>query len=277
MKRKEYLFSSDINVSFVGTVSSQADNLGDRHFHERYEILYVTSGTGKYVVEGTEYDVRPGTLMFIRPYEYHFMKLDKSDEVEYERYCIHFSHGSFGAEVSRALDKMKGSAEGRGNYYSPVSLPISVEAVFDRLELVDLLSEDERRAYVKAVLTELIFTLSVAYAEKRPDEDGELGARVIRYLNSNIHKDLGLDKLARRFFVSKYYLCRAFKKYNGISIHGYVNHKRVLHAKQLIEAGETASGAAYKVGFGDYSAFYRAYMKFIGKSPTSEQQGKEQE
>jgi AraC-like DNA-binding protein len=43
-----------------------------------------------------------------------------------------------------------------------------------------------------------------------------------------------------------------------------------MYAKQLIESGETASGAAYKVGFGDYSAFYRAYVKILGAPPTSE-------
>ena len=99
--------------------------------------------------------------------------------------------------------------------------------------------------------------------------DSEIGVRVIRYLNDNITADISLDMLAKRFFVSKYHLCRAFKKHNGISVHGYVNQKRVLYAKQLIEAGETASRAAYQVGFGDYSAFYRAYVKVMGKAPTS--------
>ena len=42
-----------------------------------------------------------------------------------------------------------------------------------------------------------------------------------------------------------------------------------MYAKQLIESGETASGAAYRVGFGDYSAFYRAYVKVLGVAPTS--------
>jgi AraC-like DNA-binding protein len=91
----------------------------------------------------------------------------------------------------------------------------------------------------------------------------------IRYLNENLTRDMNLDTIARRFFVSKYYLCRAFKKHNGVSVHGYINHKRIMYAKQLIEQGDTASGAAYKVGFGDYSAFYRAYVKIIGKSPTA--------
>jgi AraC-like DNA-binding protein len=42
-----------------------------------------------------------------------------------------------------------------------------------------------------------------------------------------------------------------------------------MYARELIEGGETASGAAEKVGFGDYSAFYRAYVKIVGKSPTA--------
>jgi len=79
--------------------------------------------------------------------------------------------------------------------------------------------------------------------------------------------------LAHRFFVSKYYLCRAFKRQSGSSIHNYINLKRVLYAKRLIESGETASHAAYMVGFGDYSAFYRAYMKHIGSSPKTKGAG----
>ena len=93
----------------------------------------------------------------------------------------------------------------------------------------------------------------------------------VKYLNEHIDRDVSLDKLAKKFYVSKYYLCRAFKKHNGISVHGYINQKRVMYAKQLIESGETASAAAYRVGFGDYSAFYRAYVKIVGRAPTSQQ------
>lgn len=277
MRNKNYISTQDISASFSSTTLLESKGLGNNHFHDRYEILYISAGTGVYIIEGTEYDVRPGTLMFVRPNEYHFLRLEMSPESEYERYCIHFTHTALGQDVARVLDRMKGEQQGQGNYYAPLSLPIAIDAIFDRFELVDALPEEDRRTYVRAIITELILTVSAAYAEKRPDEEGELGSRVIRYLNNNIHKDLSLEKLARRFFVSKYYLCRAFKKYNGISIHSYINHKRVLCAKQLIESGETASGAAYKVGFGDYSAFYRAYVKLVGKSPTAEQAREEQQ
>jgi AraC-like DNA-binding protein len=92
----------------------------------------------------------------------------------------------------------------------------------------------------------------------------------VKYINDFIDKDNNLDFLSKKFFVSKYYLCHTFKKYTGVSIHSYINHKRVIYAKQLIDEGETASGAAYRVGFGDYSAFYRAYVKILGVPPTKE-------
>ena len=260
----------DLSVNFIVTPISQ-EVLSKSHCHDKYEILYITSGTGKYVVEGTEYPVRPRTLMFIRPFEYHYLALDSN--VEYHRHCIHFTHNCFGPEIARLLDGLVATDTTTGNYYSSLSLSGDVDTIFDRFDNTEALADDIKRIYVRSLLAELIITLSLSSADKLSGDKTELGARVIRYLNSNIDKDVSLDKLARRFFVSKYHLCRAFKKYNGISVHGYVNHKRVMYAKQLIESGETASGAAYKVGFGDYSAFYRAYVRIIGRAPTQDEGG----
>ena len=126
----------------------------------------------------------------------------------------------------------------------------------------------KKAIYFKMLISEIIVFLSLSDSTMGVNEDRDLGSRVAKYLDVNIDRAISLDDLARRFFVSKFYLCRAFKKYNGISVHSYINNKRVMYAKQLIESGESASGAAYKVGFGDYSAFYRAYVKIFGKSPT---------
>jgi AraC-like DNA-binding protein len=71
------------------------------------------------------------------------------------------------------------------------------------------------------------------------------------------------------FFVSKFYLCRVFKGYSGTSIHAYINKKRIMMAKEYIENGMSARAASEAVGYQDYSAFYRAYVKIVGKSPTA--------
>ena len=247
---------------------SVPDNLDDRHCHDKYEILMVLEGEGRYIVEGEEYRICPRTLMVIRPFEYHCVELNKS--LPYERYVVHFSMPSVSPDVAKMLDVFNSTSENfSGNFYPPQAISGNVEAIFERYEMAATLPPEEREVYLKLLTSELILMLSVATGQKMSHDDEDIGTRVLRYINDHLEKDVSLDRLARRFFVSKYYLCRAFKKRNGVSIHGYIVHKRVMHAKHLIDFGETASGAAYKVGFGDYSAFYRAYVKIVGKSPTA--------
>ncbi|MBE6537537.1 MAG: AraC family transcriptional regulator [Ruminococcaceae bacterium] len=244
------------------------ENLSTRHCHNEYEILYVVEGNGRYLIEGAEFELKPRTLVFIRPFEYHCVEVDSNSV--YDRYVLHFSDSFTVKEISDVLKKLTGdSDESSGMFYSPDSIPQNVVSVFDRFEEGIHLPDTEKELYYKLILSEMLILLSSLGNQKIAHDECELGARVARYINEYLEKNVSLDVIAKKFFVSKYYLCRAFKKYSGVSIHSYITHKRVVYAKQLIESGETASGAAYKVGFGDYSAFYRAYIKVLGKSPTS--------
>lgn len=254
------------DINFTHSISEIASpSLEISHCHDDYEFLFIVDGHGKYIIEGAEFAVVPGSLMCARPLEYHCIKV--AGGTPYERYVIKFTSAAVLPEVRDVFESVIAKADGAASC-SAFTFSESFVGIFDRFALTQSLAEDKRESFMRLLLSELIMLISVSAAERSVD-DGELGARVIKYLNENIDKNIGLDKIAKRFFVSKYYLCRAFKKYNGISVHGYINRKRVMLAKQLIEAGETASGAAYRVGFGDYSAFYRAYIKVLGEAPTA--------
>ncbi len=246
------------------------ENLSTRHCHNEYEVLYVAEGNGRYLIEGAEFELKPRTLVFIRPFEYHCVEVEANSV--YERYVLHFSDSFVIREITEILRKLSGdSDESSGVFYTPDSIPQVVVSAFDRFEEGTHLENEEKELYYKIILAELLVLLSSLGNQKIAHDECELGARVARYINEYLVRNVSLDIIARKFFVSKYYLCRAFKKYSGVSIHSYITQKRVVYAKQLIESGETASGAAYKVGFGDYSAFYRAYMKVLGKAPTSKE------
>ncbi len=262
-----------ITISFgkfyysYGSNLPKPNDLNVRHCHDVYEILYVIDGSGKFVIEGREYPLAPHTLVVIPPLEYHYVDLNSG--CAYERCVLNFCDSDVLFECRDLLANFKKNGDTDSNFYIANMNSTPIISIFEQLEYSENIPETQRVFFIKMLLSELIVLLSAAHCDKVAMEDAELGARVIRYLNEHIEKDISLDKLAKRFFVSKYYLCRAFKRHNGISVHGYVNQKRVMYAKQLIEAGETASRAAYRVGFGDYSAFYRAYVKIIGKSPTA--------
>lgn len=266
VKKKEY-FSLN-GLEFSHTIEQNASEaLNKQHVHDTYEILYVVNGRGKYVIEGNEFELKPRTLLLIKPFKYHCVEIDRS--VLYDRYVIHFSRSILIKDALPMLDKiLTGSDDESGVLFEPEALPQCVISVFDRILPLKALTEQESALCAKMILSELVVMLSVTANSKIANDTDALGARVMSFVNARLDKDVSLEAVARNFFVSKYYLCRAFKKYSGVSLHSYINHKRVMYAKQLIEAGETAATAAYKVGFGDYSAFYRTHIKILGVPPT---------
>ena len=58
------------------------------HCHNRFELLYITSGELEHVVEDRKYRVKAGDLILVRPSMYHY--LEQCSDVPYMRYDILF-------------------------------------------------------------------------------------------------------------------------------------------------------------------------------------------
>ena len=269
MNKKVIIDSVGLSAAFV---SSFAYGMAKEFSvcDDRYEILYVRSGSGRFIVEGEESRFAPGCLFLTRPLEYAAIIVD--EKCDFERYVISFEKSELSEDTVNILDSILDAGGYGGMCYTAESESNSVCSVFEKLCIAEKLGEREKRVFCLALVAELVAVLSASEGKGLRNSADTLFTRVKRYINANIHKELSLDILSHRFFVSKYYLCRTFKQQSGTSIHSYINQKRVLCAKQLIELGETASRAAERVGFGDYSAFYRAYTKFQGASPASVKQ-----
>ena len=245
----------------------------ERHCHETYEIFYLFKGEGTYIVEDASYPLFPHMLLFIRPREYHCVRLKEG--YEYERCTINFDR-----DVLPSLD----------GEYMPLHKKHS--ALYDASEIDPLLptlfrrmieSGDGNLDMRRLLLGQILLSLrmpALPESEKalpsheESEEDEPLGVRVLRYLNANLTAQMSLDTLSAHFFVSKFHLCRAFKERNGITVMDYLTRKRVLLAKQWIAEGDSASNVAYRVGFADYSTFFRAYRKIMGCSPTENRKQK---
>ena len=236
---------------------------------DKYEIIYSISSLGSCNIEGNEYNLFPRSILIIPPLSFHSHYF--GDEDILEGYSISFSRDALGEKIIPLLDKITSFGQNSGRFYSPSNISDAISDIFRRYDDAALLPSQEKKIFIEMLISEIIVFLSACDSKIISYEDDDLGARVVKYLNMNIEKNISLDRLATKFFVSKYHLCRAFKKYSGASVHSYINHKRIMYAKQLIESGETASNVAERVGFGDYSAFYRAYLKIVGRSPSKEE------
>ena len=134
------------------------------------------------------------------------------------------------------------------------------------------LSGYERRMAIVSNLLPLVSEIRENFLVKTAGsgtawEDDSSGSELIDYINENLSRDLSLDALAERFFISKSQLNRRFKKLTGATVGEYIAAKRLLYARERIFDGVPAAQASSESGFNDYSAFYRAYKKKFGVTP----------
>lgn len=241
----------------------------DTHCHNCFELLFVAAGSGKTVVEGTEYPLCAGALFLFRPLEYHYVCPDRT--TPYERYVVNFGKDIPMEETAR-FPLLQGGDPRTGAFFLLGRDSADFAKIFSLLDSDEGLSDGARRTLSRTVVTQVLLLLG---KNELPSGEAEetLVARIVDYLNDNLATPLTLDEVAKRFFISKYYLCRVFRGSTGVSVMHFVNTKRVALAKELIERGVPATEAALEAGFHDYSVFYRACKKATGHAPVA---GREQ-
>ena len=243
------------------------------HFHSNYEVYYFLGGDADYMVEGTEYHLTPHSLLLLAPNVLHGVRVNT--DADYVRCCLYFAPEDISAERRMFLCSCFPAhprLSGQVIFYENLK-EYHFELFFDILQRVDSLQEGDRAQYRAIYLEAFLAQIHLMCQERFPTA-GVSGAspvvlEIMEYLNSHLAQAHTLDALSERFHISKYYMNRAFKQQIGTTIIDYLLFKRIVVAKQYLLNGDTAMDAAWKVGFGDYSSFYRSYKRVMGEPPSA--------
>lgn len=236
------------------------------HNHNGYEIFVLLKGEGVFMVEGTGYPLRPMDIIITKSDEIHEIAYD--EDTEYERIVIHLEDDFFEklncVEYTEIFNNRK---SGENNL-------IDHEAVKSS-ELIDTLLKMERYIKSQSTTSDAIIRASIVEFMHQLNQlnttHGEIMSgpvkNVIKYINANISENLALSDLAERFFMSKYHLCRSFKKYTGFTVNQYITYRRIMVVRDLRSQGKNLSDSCIEAGFSSYSNFYKAYVKETGCAP----------
>ncbi|MBE5874002.1 MAG: AraC family transcriptional regulator [Lachnospiraceae bacterium] len=245
------------------------------HCHDVYEIYYFVSGDADYLVEGREFHLTPHSLILLSPYVLHSVKVNSSES--YIRSCIFFRPEELLPERrSFLLSCFPGHSgyETQQEIFFENTQNFGLETYFRNIAYLSEQPDSIQKQYypimLEALLSQIHLMSQVLHPSKIKVSPTDKIGHIISYLNDHISENITLDTLSNRFYLNKYYLNRAFKKATGTTVMNYVTYKRMVLAKQYILNGDTAYEAAEKVGFSDYSAFFRAYKKVLGHSPSTD-------
>jgi AraC-like DNA-binding protein/mannose-6-phosphate isomerase-like protein (cupin superfamily) len=276
---RQYMLAVDMELFHYR--SSKLLNI-EYHNHDFYEVYFLVTGRITYYVEGRAYVLSPGDVLLLSDQEMH--RPSQAGEEAYERIVLWVrpdylrSLGSLDFSLVDCFEKLPRTG-GNQLRMDPAALQEFRESLDDLEEAY--WSEDPgadllRRAY----FTEVMVRLNRAYRtaqEGRGIPDGEVAAapstrtaKLIRFINDNIGEDLGLDRLAAEFFVSKYHMLREFRRHTGVTIHQYVLTKRLILARHHLRRGMPVAEVCRLCGFRDPSNFARLYRREYGRSPKEE-------
>lgn len=90
---------------------------------------------------------------------------------------------------------------------------------------------------------------------------------IFAYIGEHLTDELTLEQLEKEFYVSRYHICREFKRLTGQTPHAYIVKARLDLCRKYIEQGLPISEVYQLGGFGGYNHFFRAFKKEYGVTP----------
>lgn len=245
----------------------------DYHYHDFDKIMIFIKGSVTYTIEGKSYELRPYDIVLVRHGDIHRLTVDNSKV--YERIIVYISPNFMNAYKTDSYDLSCCFQKALQEESNVLRIPsLEKSSLFRSITRLEQSFADDGYAadlYRQVLFLEFMVHLNRAARKNRLEfiDTDNCNAKIVdilRYINDHLTGDLGIDTLAGKFYISKYYMMRRFKQETGYTLGQYISQKRLLFAKELISSGVPASQVCFDCGFRDYSTFSRAYRKAFGKS-----------
>ena len=229
-----------------------------KHMHAFTEILFFVCGDVDYTVESETRTLQPGDAVFIAPGKYHFATVNLAEK-PYERYVL---------KVPEILvpDYIKENLFGHRPFFTDTE---EYRSIFTGLDnYAENFSNEETHTLFTCELSKLLIMMNRA-ANPGKQRENPFIEKIVTHINDHITEEITLESLAQDLMYSKSYISNEFRKYMHLPVMQYVRSKKIMFAHSLIMNGMKKCEAAEKLGFLNYSTFFRSYKKMLetGSSP----------
>lgn len=232
----------------------------DMHYHNLFEIYFITSGTCVYFIDNKAYDLLPGDIILIPEGVIHNTEYRT---LEHTRLLINCSQQFIPASVRPLLHQML-------YLYRNPGITDEIKNIFSLIEneyqKSDILHEE-----ILACYTHMLFFLLARNLQTRTEiySAHDYIERSIDFLQNNFASDISLSKLASMYSITPVHFSRMFKKTTGFGFCEYLNILRLQKAESLLRQTPDSSitDISQMCGFSDSNYFSVKFKKMYGISP----------
>jgi len=261
------LTATFVNTHYVDTNFHRQHSQYLHQHQDEIELLYIKEGSGRYIVDVHEYDVKSGDIIICNANTLHGEALLNDNEMQ--SYCCVLKNLSLPQLPPNVLMDKKSN---------PVlSLSINkavIEHIYLSLHFLNEQEteyEDECQMLANALLNLVYKEVSGKRVTRSPSSKKmeELVQHIMKYLDENYMEEISVQELAVKFHLDYYYLVHFFTRKTGVSPMKYVIQRRIGEAQNLLMNTEMGIGEiCSKTGFTDSSYFSSMFKKYVGITPT---------
>lgn len=230
------------------------------HYHNNYEIYYLTSGKCWYFIDEKSYHLTSGDIALIPKGVIHKTNYETPN---HSRMLINCSDYYIPESVIELIPKIP--------YFTiPTASRTLVNEIFDIIQneyhSQNRFSEDTIKSKVYELL--LFIARENALRENEKNESA-IVEKAVKYIHKHYADNLSLSDTAKYCFVSDEHLSRKFKKETGFGFNEYLNIYRLKKADIWLRNDPKAkiSEIAINCGFNDSNYFSKVYKKVYKISP----------
>ena len=228
------------------------------HYHSFYEIFYLWSGSCRFLLKDTVYQMYSAgevceiVMIYFKEEYLHLTdrSADSLTSISGQGLQLHSFMGSVPTVYQEYL-------------HSLLTRMLTENSRFDRY------SEHFERCYLEELL--LMLMRHSVMNEKEPDLLNSRDADILlatKYIYNNFRKPLTLEEVSSVASLSPTYFSKKFKLITGMGFKEYLNYVRLKHAQTaLLTTNSSITDIALEYGFNDSNYFKDLFKKVYGKSP----------
>lgn len=245
-----------------------------------YELIFLYSGELEFMLEDRYYHVLPGDFILIRPMQRHSLKSIGKELIRQPHIHFDLIEDEYSPQVYTLFKELKDvpPAEHKlfrkdilDEIYPDIPPVIRLEnykwirdlfmAIIHEKEKRMVFSDMQTKGLFLQMFSQLLREITLNEQTGKP-RGASIAWDAQRFLNEHLDRNISLDELSESIHVSKYHLCRQFKKVFGVSPMQYHLESRIEHAKYLLGTTTYTIGEiAERVGFPNIYAFSRVFKK----------------
>lgn len=225
------------------------------HWHEYYEIEYIVSGHGVYIIDGIEYNFSPNSLIFVTPVDFTSIKHIGED---IKIINISFSEDWISAKIINSV-----SSHAVVHDFDPYLC----EKIHEELNSDKKFSSTNIRFLLGSVLIETIRKSTTNEAVVSHGKNSVI-SDMLNFVHTHFRDNPTLSDLSEYTGLSPNYLSKIFHTHIGMTFKAYTNDLKLKYASVLLKQTDAdVSDICFSCGFNTFAHFFRAFRQKYGTTP----------